>query len=63
MMMINGEEWTVAELPEEMRKWVRDEFEKMKTCHVMDVTKHRMEIPKLNETKWKDERKHGYLGK
>lgn len=27
MMMINGEEWTVAELPEEMRKWMRDELE------------------------------------
>ena len=61
-MMIDGEEWTVAELPEEMRKWARDEFEKMKTCHVMEIMKRRhMEIPK--ETERKDERKYGYLGK
>lgn len=63
MMMINGEEWTVAELLEEMRKWMRDEYEKMKTSyHVMEMMKHRhIEIPM--ETKWKDDIKHGYIGK
>lgn len=66
MMMINGEEWTVAELSEEMRKWMRDEYEKMKTSyHVMEMMKRRhIEIPKSNEMNWKEnDIKHGYIGK
>lgn len=62
MMMINGEEWTVAELPEEMRKWIRDKYEEMKTYHVMEMMmKRRIEIPR--EMERKDDRKHGYIGK
>lgn len=61
MMMINGEEWTVAELPEEMRKWIRDNIDEIKSYHVMEMIKHRhMEIPM--ETERKDEW-NGYIGK
>lgn len=64
-MMIDGEEWTVAELPTEMRKWVIDEFEKMKnnepSCVMGNMMKRCMEIPM--EMKMEDERKHGYIGK
>lgn len=64
-MMIDGEEWTVAELPLELRKWVIDEFEKMKnnepSCVMGNMMKRRIEIPM--EMERKDGRKHGYIGK
>lgn len=63
MMMINGEEWTVAELPEEMRKWIRDKCKEMKPYHVMEMMmKRRIEIPREMERKENDI-KHGYIGK
>ncbi len=61
-MMINGEEWKVAELPSSMKKWVRDKFEEMKSSYHVEMMKRRcIEIPR--ETTERKDGKHGYIGK
>ena len=48
-MMNDVEEWKVCELPEEMRKWIMGEFEKMKNkpSYVVENMMKRRMIPPI----------------